>query len=253
MATSALEHQLVPIKIVTDSTMLRITFSEGTELAVPLEWFPRLRDANTQQRANWRLIGDGEGIHWPDIDEDISISSLLRQPKPVLIRPIHQVPSLIADLYKITRRLEELFKNRPFTPDGHLVGSIGEVVAEYIYDLILEDCSVPQIDAKTRDGRTVQIKLTGAKGRSYGIRWSSKMSAVKPDILLCLQMNEGGFAEIYNGVFPEDLLKGRPDSSNGQISLPLSLLSGRNQSLLAQINNLDEFNRFFTSRTASVA
>jgi hypothetical protein len=42
-----------------------------------LEWFPRLRDANEQQRKNWRLIGRGIGIHWEEIDEDISVKSLL--------------------------------------------------------------------------------------------------------------------------------------------------------------------------------
>ena len=42
-----------------------------------MEWFPRLRDATPDQRAHWRLIGRGEGIHWQDIDEDISVNSLL--------------------------------------------------------------------------------------------------------------------------------------------------------------------------------
>jgi hypothetical protein len=43
-----------------------------------LEWFPRLRDATPEQRANWRLIGRGRGIHWADMDEDISVAGLLR-------------------------------------------------------------------------------------------------------------------------------------------------------------------------------
>jgi hypothetical protein len=45
-----------------------------------LEWFPRLRDATPAQRGNWRLIGHGEGVHWPDLDEDISVHSLLGLP-----------------------------------------------------------------------------------------------------------------------------------------------------------------------------
>ena len=44
---------------------------------MPLEWFPRLRDATPEQRKNWRLIGGGVGIHWEDVDEDISVESLL--------------------------------------------------------------------------------------------------------------------------------------------------------------------------------
>ncbi|MBF0335480.1 MAG: DUF2442 domain-containing protein, partial [Alphaproteobacteria bacterium] len=43
-----------------------------------LEWFPRLRDASPEQRGHWRLIGRGQGVHWPDVDEDISVASLMR-------------------------------------------------------------------------------------------------------------------------------------------------------------------------------
>jgi hypothetical protein len=50
---------------------------DGREISVPLEWFPRLREATPKQRKNWQLIGKGIGIHWPDLDEDISVSALL--------------------------------------------------------------------------------------------------------------------------------------------------------------------------------
>lgn len=59
-------------------SMLKVVLDDGRELSVPIEWFPRLRDATPKQRANWRFIGRGEGIHWPDIDEDISVAGLLR-------------------------------------------------------------------------------------------------------------------------------------------------------------------------------
>ena len=58
--------------------MLHVNLSDGREVLVPLEWFPRLRDATPEQRKNWRLIGRGVGIHWEDVDEDISVASLLR-------------------------------------------------------------------------------------------------------------------------------------------------------------------------------
>jgi hypothetical protein len=61
---------------VTDS-MLRVSLEDGREIAVPVAWFPRLRDATPDQAANWRFIGRGEGIHWPDLDEDISVESLI--------------------------------------------------------------------------------------------------------------------------------------------------------------------------------
>jgi len=54
-----------------------ITLADGREVSVPLEWFPRLRDASQDERAAWRLIGGGIGIHWETIDEDISVESVL--------------------------------------------------------------------------------------------------------------------------------------------------------------------------------
>jgi hypothetical protein len=60
--------------------LLRITLSDGREVAAPLEWFPRLRDATPEQLARWELIGRGQGIHWPDLDEDVSVRRLLGLP-----------------------------------------------------------------------------------------------------------------------------------------------------------------------------
>jgi len=60
-----------------DEEMLRVQLSDGREIGAPLEWFPNLRDATEEQRANWRLIGKGVGIHWEDIDEDLSVAGLL--------------------------------------------------------------------------------------------------------------------------------------------------------------------------------
>ncbi|MBI3977896.1 MAG: DUF2442 domain-containing protein [Chloroflexi bacterium] len=56
---------------------LRVRLSDGREISVPLEWYPRLRDATPEQRCNWRLVGGGIGIHWEDLDEDISVAGLL--------------------------------------------------------------------------------------------------------------------------------------------------------------------------------
>jgi len=57
---------------------LHMVLADGREISAPLEWFPRLRDADEKQRNNWRLIGRGVGIHWPEIDEDIAVSTLMR-------------------------------------------------------------------------------------------------------------------------------------------------------------------------------
>ena len=54
-----------------------VRFEDGRELSVPLKWFPRLARASAQQRAEWRLIGGGIGVHWFLLDEDISVENLL--------------------------------------------------------------------------------------------------------------------------------------------------------------------------------
>ncbi len=69
------EPRVVDLSFTSDS--LRVVLADGREVSAPLEWFPRLRDANEKQRKNWRLIGRGIGIHWEEIDEDISVDSLL--------------------------------------------------------------------------------------------------------------------------------------------------------------------------------
>jgi|JFJP01.1.fsa_nt_gi hypothetical protein len=61
----------------TTEDTLTVDLSDGRTLSVPLGWYPRLETAGSKERANWRLIGKGSGIHWPDIDEDISIDGLL--------------------------------------------------------------------------------------------------------------------------------------------------------------------------------
>jgi len=62
---------------VTDDT-IHVVLADGREVTAPLAWSPRLADATPEQRKNWRLIGHGQGIHWPEIDEDISVASLLK-------------------------------------------------------------------------------------------------------------------------------------------------------------------------------
>ena len=60
-----------------DDDMMHVRLLDGREISVPLEWFPRLRNASDEQRKKWRLIGKGIGIYWEDIDEDISVAFLL--------------------------------------------------------------------------------------------------------------------------------------------------------------------------------
>ena len=57
---------------------LRVALTDGRTLSVPLVWFPRLLVATPEQRADWQLIGGGEGIRWQSLDEDLSVRGLLR-------------------------------------------------------------------------------------------------------------------------------------------------------------------------------
>lgn len=77
MSTLTLESNPLATAVVVDDRALRVTLDDRRELSVPIEWFPRLQKASVEARKNWRLIGIGEGIHWPDIDEDISVLGLL--------------------------------------------------------------------------------------------------------------------------------------------------------------------------------
>ena len=61
-----------------DAEKMHVQLSDGREISVPLEWFPSLRNATNEQRNKWRLIGRGVGIHWEELDEDISVEGLLR-------------------------------------------------------------------------------------------------------------------------------------------------------------------------------
>jgi hypothetical protein len=56
---------------------LRVSLTDGRTLSVPMAWFPRLAHASNSERADYELLGDGEGIHWPQVDEDISVAGLL--------------------------------------------------------------------------------------------------------------------------------------------------------------------------------
>ena len=75
MSTSTADVQARSVAI--SEATLTVCLADGRTIAVPLEWFPRLVHATMAERKNWRLIGKGEGLHWPDLDEDISIPDLL--------------------------------------------------------------------------------------------------------------------------------------------------------------------------------
>ena len=78
MSTLAIEIRIAlaeNVSVTEDS--LIVDLDDGRTISVPLAWFPRLLHGTVEERNNWRLIGKGEGIHWPDLDEDISVEGVL--------------------------------------------------------------------------------------------------------------------------------------------------------------------------------
>jgi hypothetical protein len=78
MSTSGTElREPVAQGVAANDEALIVDLADGRTITVPLSWFPRLAHGTLAERSNWRLIGAGVGIHWPDLDEDISVESLL--------------------------------------------------------------------------------------------------------------------------------------------------------------------------------
>jgi hypothetical protein len=76
------DERVVGLEI--DDDTLSVSLMDGRTISVPLAWYPRLLDATKVQRENWKIAGGGYGLHWPDIDEDLSTEGLLRgAPAPV--------------------------------------------------------------------------------------------------------------------------------------------------------------------------
>jgi hypothetical protein len=78
MTTSELSVDPRAVTASVSDDELSVELADGRRLSVPLAWFPRLLHATPAQRANWMLLGDGQGLHWPDVEEDLSVAGLLR-------------------------------------------------------------------------------------------------------------------------------------------------------------------------------
>lgn len=102
-----------------------------------------------------------------------------------------EVGAIVREIYELTSRLEGLYPGRHFTPDGHMVGSLGEVIAADVYGLELFEASHPVHDGYDCNGNPVQIKAT--QGDKIGL-------GDEPEFLIVLQIRpDGSFDEAYNG------------------------------------------------------
>lgn len=78
MSSSAVTADERVLDVVFSDDALSVSLRDGRTITVPLVWYPRLLDATPTQRKNWKIAGGGYGIHWPDLDEDLSTAGLLR-------------------------------------------------------------------------------------------------------------------------------------------------------------------------------
>ena len=148
-----------------------------------------------------------------------------------------RVSTLLTTLYETVDELEDMFPGQKFTPDGHLVGSIGEVIAAYMFDLSLFPNSYAGHDAETKDGKLVQIKFTQGNS-SVAIR-------SEPDHLVVLRLtSERDVEVVFNGPGSEPWNTAGKRQSNGQRSMNLSRLRKLNVTVdvsaqIPIINRLD--------------
>ena len=77
MSTLTLTSSPTATRLEVTDEVLSVSLSDGREVTVPIAWYPRLAHALAEHRAIWELVGGGHGIHWPELDEDISVENLL--------------------------------------------------------------------------------------------------------------------------------------------------------------------------------
>ncbi len=78
MSSSAVEtREALATQVEVSDDTLSVELADGRTIAAPLAWYPRLAHASAEERGSWRLLGGGRGIHWPALDEDISVANLL--------------------------------------------------------------------------------------------------------------------------------------------------------------------------------
>lgn len=78
MSSSVIEVDPRAVDVLIDSDELTVLLADGRRISAPLAWFPRLLHATEEQLSEWELLGDGEGIRWPQVDEDLRVRGLLR-------------------------------------------------------------------------------------------------------------------------------------------------------------------------------
>ena len=135
----------------------------------------------------------------------------------------HKFQSLVKQLYSTVNELEAMFPGRHFTPDGHMVGSLGECLVANAYGLELMTASNKGYDAVSKGGLKVEIKATQSKSAAF---------RSEPEHAIVIKIEpDGTFKEIYNGPgsLVWDQFSGKPLPSNGQYQISLKKLVALNK------------------------
>jgi len=140
-----------------------------------------------------------------------------------------EFPQLVRELYSVVRRLSAMFPGRHFTPDGHLIGSLGEALANHYYGVELYPASTAGHDGEFC-GRQVEVKIT--QGQSVSL------SSCPQHLLVLRLLPDGAFEEHYNGPGAPvwALLVGRKPTKNGQQQVRLTALKA---AMAASVNEAD--------------
>ena len=97
MNSSGFRNAVRAVAVVCTEDELRVSLTDGRWLSVPIAWFPRLAHASPADRTNFELLGEGEGIHWPVLDEDVSVAGLIAGQPSIEFKPAHaQVRTAVA-------------------------------------------------------------------------------------------------------------------------------------------------------------
>lgn len=180
----------------------------------------RVRHMHSFKSCRPDMAGNG---HWAKVPENPTKITWSGQKCKLInglskngMKTIEQIPELVRDIYHTVAELQRLFPGRPFTPDGHLMGSLGEVIAAHDYNLRLLPPSTEGYDALTTDGRRVEIKITQVAGVAL---------RNPPDYLIVLKLRGDGTAEeVYNGPGGEPWGQSGKIQKNGQRRISLSKL-----------------------------
>ena len=89
MNSSTLKNAPRAMAVICTEDELRVSLTDGRWLSVPIAWFPRLAHASPADRANFELLGEGESIQWPNVDEDVSVAGLIAGQPSIEFRTLH--------------------------------------------------------------------------------------------------------------------------------------------------------------------